>query len=340
MEILSDLLQNSEFSSQSVDRERNVILREMQEIEGQLDEATFDHLHATAYRGTSLGRTILGPARNIENITRDDIINYIDTHYTAPRMVIAGAGAINHAELVKYAEQYFSKIPSVPRNGREVYKEPALFTGSDIRIREDDMEMAHVAIGFPTAGWTDPDHFSLMLIQTMLGSGWDKESSAGNGKHSPSRLIRCLSEQGTATNLMTFNTQYSDTGLFGIYGVLHPTGQLEWISIVTDELTRFCYEVEEGQLIEAKNQLKLNLLAHLDGSRQTADDIGRQLLTYGRRIHPIEMMNRIDAVDVNSIKHTARRFLYDRDHALAAMGPIWELPDYNYIRRRSYWLTW
>jgi len=93
-------------------------------------------------------------------------------------------------------------------------------------------------------------------------------------------------------------------------------------------------------LNEAKNNLKTTLLSHLDGSRQIADDIGRQLLTYRRRIHPSEMIARIDAVDSNAVKAVARRFFYDRDHAMAAMGPLFELPDYNWIRRRSYWLRY
>ena len=57
-----------------------------------LQEVVFDHLHASAYQGTPLGRTILGPTENIESIQRTDLVEYINTHYKAPRMVLAGAG--------------------------------------------------------------------------------------------------------------------------------------------------------------------------------------------------------------------------------------------------------
>jgi predicted Zn-dependent peptidase len=66
VELLSDILQNSQFGEEEIERERHTILREMQEIENNLQEVTFDHLHATAYQGTPLGRTILGPSENIK----------------------------------------------------------------------------------------------------------------------------------------------------------------------------------------------------------------------------------------------------------------------------------
>ncbi|KAF8407218.1 hypothetical protein HHK36_006345 [Tetracentron sinense] len=65
----------------------------MEEVEGQVEEVIFDHLHATAFQYTPLGRTILGPAQNTKTITKSHLQNYISTHYTAPRMIISAAGA-------------------------------------------------------------------------------------------------------------------------------------------------------------------------------------------------------------------------------------------------------
>jgi processing peptidase subunit beta len=82
----------------------------MQEVEMNLQEVVFDHLHAVAYQGTPLGRTILGPTKNIKSISRDDLVHYIKTHYKGPRMVLAGAGGVNHDDLCKLANQHFGKI--------------------------------------------------------------------------------------------------------------------------------------------------------------------------------------------------------------------------------------
>merc|ERR1712200_399608 len=138
VEILSDILQNSKFGEQEIERERGVILREMQEVEMNLQEVVFDHLHAVAYQGTPLGRTILGPTKNIKSLTRDDLVHYIKTHYKGPRMVLAGAGGVDHNTLCSLAEKHFASIGTDYEN--EIPLEMnCRFTGSDVRVRDDGM---------------------------------------------------------------------------------------------------------------------------------------------------------------------------------------------------------
>lgn len=332
MDILSDILTNSKIEEEDVERERDTILREMKEVDGTMEEVIFDRLHQTAYRGTALARTILGTQQHVESITRQDIKDYVATHYTAPRMVVAGAGAVQHSQLVELSTKLFGKVPASSSNGVHPVMEPARFTGSDILIRYDDMPLAYIAYGFPTAGWRDPDNIALLLIQTMLGS-WD--ASVHGGVHSSSQLVSTVAQYELAQSVSAFNTQYSDTGLFGVFAVADATSLNNLMFTLTRTLSNLSYTVDEAALAEAKNQLKMNMLSHLDGSTVIAEDIGRQLLTYGRRMHPVEMLARIDAVDANQVKSVARRYFQDRDHALAAIGPIWELPDYNWIRSRS-----
>ncbi|PWA55685.1 insulinase (Peptidase family M16) protein [Artemisia annua] len=178
----------------------------------------FDHLHATAFQYTPLGKTILGPAENIEKITKKDIQDYISTHYAAHRMVISASGAVKHEELVEQVKKTFTKLSANPLTTSQIVeKEPAMFTGSE---------------------------------------------------------------------------------------------------------------------------LKSSLLLHVDGTSATADDIGRQLLTYGRRIPYAELFARIDAVDAATIKRVANRFIFDQDLAIVASGPVKLLPDYNWFRRRTYKLRY
>lgn len=98
VDILADILQNSKLEPQAIERERDVILREQEEVDKQLEEVVFDHLHATAFQNQALGRTILGPKENIQSIQRTDLENYIKTNYTADRMVLVGAGGVSGEE--------------------------------------------------------------------------------------------------------------------------------------------------------------------------------------------------------------------------------------------------
>jgi len=92
VDILSDLIQNPKLGSSEIERERSVILREMEEVDQQVEEVIFDYLHSVAYQGTPLGMTILGPTENINRISRNDLSNYINKHYFPSRIVLAGAG--------------------------------------------------------------------------------------------------------------------------------------------------------------------------------------------------------------------------------------------------------
>jgi len=296
-----------------------------------------DHLHATAFQGTGLGRTILGPEENIRSLTRDDLSKYIDTHYTAPRMVIAGAGAIDHEELCGLAGEYFGGIPTASTNGVEVAMDPAIFTGSDIRVKFDSEDTAHIALAFEGASWTSEYAFPLMLLQNILGS-YDRTS--GLGKNVASRMCQEIAEGELAHSISTFNTCYKDTGLFGIYAVAPDNKLDDLMWYVMGNLVRMCHKVSDEEVDRAKLNLKANMLMGLDGNSSVAEDIGRQLLTYGRRMTPAEIFNRIDAITVDDVKATATKIINDKDHALAAVGGIHELPDYNWIRRHSYYLRY
>ncbi|XP_042064420.1 probable mitochondrial-processing peptidase subunit beta, mitochondrial [Salvia splendens] len=338
LDILSDILQNSKFDENRIIRERDVILREMEEVEGQTEEVIFDHLHATAFQYTPLGRTILGPAQNVRRIGQKDIQDYIATHYTASRTVLVGSGAVKHEEFVEEVKKLFTKLSSNPITSSElVAKAPSIFTGSEVRMRDDDIPLAQFAVAFEGASWTDPDSIALMVMQSMLGS-WNK--SAGGGKHMGSELAQRVGINEIAESMMAFNTNYKDTGLFGVYAVAKPDCLDDLAYAIMYELTKLCYRVSEADVIRARNQLKSSLLLHIDGSSPVAEDIGRQMITYGRRIPYAELFARIDAVDTSTIKRVANRFIFDRDVAISAVGPVQGLPDYNWFRRRTYWLRY
>lgn len=337
VEILSDILLNSQLDPAAIEREREVILREMSEVNKQEEELVLDHLHGTAFQGTGLGRTILGPEENIRKLSRDDLSGYIQAHYTAPRMVIAGAGAINHEELCEMSDKHFGSLPTAPSSGLEVAMDPAVFTGSDIRVRFDSESVAHIALAFESASWTSEYAFPLMLMQTILGS-YDRAS--GLGKNLASKMCQEIGHDELAHSVNTFNTCYKDTGLFGVFMVAPDNKLDDLMWTVTNNLVRLVHHVSDEEMDRAKTNLKASMLMGLDGNSNIAEDIGRQMLTYGRRMTPAEIFSRIDAVESSDIKATAAKFINDQDHALAAVGGIHELPDYNWIRRHSYWLRY
>lgn len=332
MEILSDILQNSLLDEHAINAERDVILREMEEVNKVYEEQLLDHLHEAAFLGGGLGRTILGTEENIRSLTRNDLRDYIDTHYTADRFVIAGAGAVDHGQLVELSQKHFGGLPSRPKQGLVVPPEKAVFTGSDKLIRFDSMSEAHIALSYEGTSWTSEFAFPLMVIQTILGS-YDRTNPTRN--HA-THFARDMHEHECAHSFTTFNTCYKDTGLFGVYLVCDEKKVESAVRHTLANIRRLYYHVHDSEVERAKNQLKANLLMNMDSYSNICEDIGRQMLTYDRRMNPAEIARRIDAVTTQDIIDGSYELFNDMDHALAAVGPIYELPDYNWIRRRSY----
>jgi processing peptidase subunit beta len=332
VDIISDILQNSKLDSGAIERERDVILREQQEVDKQIEEVVFDHLHSVAFQGQPLGRTILGPKANILSISRPDLESYIKTNYTSDRMVLVGTGGVDHNELVKLAEKHFSSLP-VSANpiplGRQAHPKTA-FVGSEVRVRDDDMPTANIAIAVEGVGWSSPDYFPMMVMQSIFGN-WDR--SLGSSPLTSSRLSHIMYQNNLANSFMSFSTSYSDTGLWGIYLVTENLVNIDDLTHFTlREWTRMSISPTQVEVERAKSQLKAGLLLGLDGKTATAEDIGRQLVTSGRRMTPQQIEQAVDAVTVDEVKRVAQKYLWDKDIAIAAVGSIEGLLDYNRIR--------
>ena len=248
---------------------------------------------------------------------------------------MAGAGAVDHASLTRLANSAFGGLP---KSGGAAAAEqpPPTFVGSQLKLRNDDLGLAHLAVAFETGGWTHPSAFPLMVMETLLGA-WDR--TQGAGPNMASALCRKVGEKNLAHSVSTFNTKYTETGLFGVYAVADPQTVWELSSEICYEMVRLCHAVTDDEVQRAKTQLKTALLGGLDGTTAVCEDIGRQVLTYGRRMTPAEIMLRIDAVDAASVMAAARAYIDDKECVTAGAGAIHEMPDASWFRRRSYRLT-
>jgi len=332
VDILSDILQNSKLEESAIERERDVILRESEEVEKQVEEVVFDHLHATAFQHQALGRTILGPRQNIRDITKTELTNYIKNNYTADRMVLVGAGGIPHEQLVELAEKHFSGLPGKgPENhAYQLSKKQADFVGSDVRVRDDTLGTANIALAVEGVSWDSDDYFTALVTQAIVGN-YDK--AMGNAPHQGSKLSGFVHKHDLANSFMSFSTSYSDTGLWGIYlSTSKPDRVDDLVHFAIREWMRLCSNVSQAETERAKAQLKASILLSLDGTTAVAEDIGRQLVTTGRRIEAGEIERRINAITETDVMDFANRKLWDKDLAISAVGNIEALFDYQRLR--------
>ncbi|CCJ29609.1 unnamed protein product [Pneumocystis jirovecii] len=313
VDILADILQNSKFEASAIDRERDVILREQEEVDKQIEEVVFDHLHATAYQGHPLG---------------------------SDRMVLVGAGGVSHEQLVELAEKYFSNLPTSPNpvNIGSSRGAAPKFVGSEVRIRDDTSPTANIAIAVEGVSWKHPDYWIMLVMQAIVGN-WDR--TLGSASHLSSKLSGVVSKYSLANSFMSFSTSYSDTGLWGIYLVSENLTSLDDLSknfkinilelIFLIEWSRLSLSVTKPEVERAKAQLKASLLLGLDGTTAVAEDIGRQIVTCGRRMTPYEVDKHISKITEKDVQRVAQSKLWDADIAISAVGSIEGLLDYNRI---------
>jgi processing peptidase subunit beta len=232
-------------------------------------------------------------------------------------MVLVGSGGVEHNELVKLAEKHFSTLPKslnpVPL-GRLSHTKTD-FVGAEVRIRDDTMSTCNVAIAVEGVSWSSPDYFPMLVMQSIFGN-WDR--SLGASPLLSSRLSHIISSNNLANSFMSFSTSYSDTGLWGIYLVSENLSNLDdLVHFTLKEWTRMSIAPKEAEVERAKSQLKAALLLSLDGTSAIAEDIGRQVVTSGRRFTPKQIENAVEAVTVDEIKRVAQKYLWDKDVSIS-----------------------
>ena len=146
-------------------------------------------------------------------------------------------------------------------------------------------------------------------------------------------------EQAAAATPEVINESYKDGASW--IKLTAPDNRLEdamWYSLWN--LVRCVHKMSDEEVDFAKTQLKAAIVKETSTSSGLASGLGKSLSCYGRVVSPVEMFKRIDAVDAAAVRAAAKQVINDNDHALAATGPLHELPDYNWIRRRSFWLRY
>ncbi|KAG0171128.1 hypothetical protein DFQ30_001494 [Apophysomyces sp. BC1015] len=326
VEILSDLIQNTKIDQSVIDNELSAVLKEQKEAENDLQQAVFDHLHATAFQATSLARPAAGIKESVEAITADDLKAFQKENYTSNRIVLVGAGDVDHEALVKLAETKFASLESSTTSAVK----KAVFTGSEIRLRDDVLPEAHLALAVEGAPAFTPDYFNLLVMQAIIGS-WDR--NLGAAANLSSRLSTIVNNNHLANSFASFTKGYKDTGLWGIYFATENREQIDdFVHFTQKEWSRLPTTVTADEVERAKQQVKAGLLLSLDSTCSVAQDIGSQVLLAGKRLNGAELEAAINKISVGDIRKAADKYIWDQEVAVVGLGPIECLTDYTRVR--------
>ena len=318
VDILADILQYSIFAEEELERERAVVIQEIAQAHDTPDDVVFDQFQEIVYPDQPLGRTILGPAAQVANYSRDVLADYMGRHYSAERMVVVGAGRLDHEAFVEMAGNAFIDLP----NAKSSDGPTANYEGGDTRTSRD-LEQAHLVLGFDGIAYGDADFYTVQLLSTLLGGGMS------------SRLFQEIRERrGLAYSVFSFASSYTDGGVFGVYCGTGPDKLPELTPVIADEMLKVCESVTLEEVERARAQLKSGLLMSLESSSSRCERLGRHMLIFNRSIPIEEMVAEVDAIAAADVVRVAKRILCGSRPSLAALGPVSGLEDYDRIAER------
>ncbi len=316
-DILADILQHSTFEADEVAREQGVIVQEIGQAADTPDDLVFDHLLSAAYQGQALGRPILGTPDTVRSFDGSKLKTYMSEHYSAPGIVFAGAGAVEHAALVDLGEALFKALPDAADNDMS----PATFQAKE-RREEKDLEQVHLTLAFEGVPYDDPDYYTAQVFSAVLGGGMS------------SRLFQEVREKrGLCYSVYSFNWSFEDTGLFGVYAGTAEEDLGDLVPVVAEEICRLAEDASDEEAARARTQLKAGLLMGMESSASRVEQIARQQMVFDRVLPVDEIKARVDAVDAAALRRFAARITANAP-ALAAVGPLSGLETYDKIAAR------
>lgn len=317
LDIIADILQHSLFDPEELKREQAVVVQEINQAFDVPDDIIFDHFQSAAYPDQALGRPVLGTEPVVRSFGRDILAGYMRNTYSAPRMVLAAAGRIDHDWLVEAAGNAFGDLPPHRPNGND----PARYLGGDFR-EQRDLEQVHVVLGFDGIAYDDLDFYTASVYSALLGGGMS------------SRLFQEIREKrGLVYSVYSFASSYLDGGLFAIYAGTGEDEVGEMMPVMCEEIAKVTAGVSEDEVRRAAAQIRAGILMSLESTSTRCEQLARQILVYGRPISYSEAVARVEAVDAAAVQKLARRILSCRP-TFAALGPIDRIEDFDRIKAR------
>ena len=305
VDIIADILQHSVMDETELAREQSVIVQEINQAHDTPDDVVFDLFQETAFPGQALGRPVLGTAALVESMGPDTLRGYMGDHYSAPNMVFAAAGRVDHAAFAKLAEEAFDALPKP----RESQREPARYVGGEIR-ESRDLEQIHVLIGMEGLAFLDPDFYAASVFSTLLGGGMS------------SRLFQEVREKrGLAYSIYSYLSCYSDGGLFGVYAGTGKAEVAEVVPLIFDEIAKLTKGVPAPEIARARAQMKSGILMSRESTYSRCEQLARQMIVFKRPLAVEEIVAGIEAVDEEALRRFAERLLAGPP-TLSAIGPV------------------
>ncbi len=314
VDVLGDIITSSLIEPDDVEAEREVILDEIAMHDDDPEDVVTNLFATKAYGESALGRPIAGTAETIRSLTRAQITRYYRTHYRPESTVVAVAGNVDHATVVRqvrraFAGNGFLADPTVrPAPPRRSARHKRAAPGIQRTTRP--FEQVNLMLGFNSFNRTDDRRYALGVLNVALGGG------------PSSRLFQEVRERrGLAYSVYSFASHYTDAGTFGVAVGCLPQKLDGTLEVVRDELRRLAeHGIGAEELARGQGQLRGGLVLSLEDTGSRMSRIAKAELLYDELPGLDEVIRRIDAVSLSDVHTIAQKILGQRE-TLAIVGP-------------------
>jgi predicted Zn-dependent peptidase len=317
-DVLSDMIFHSTFKAEEIEKEKGAIVEELRMFKDNPLMDIDDTFETLMFEGNTLGWNIGGTEESVRGITREEMWNYYQRHYSPQTMVLVVAGALDTKHFKKFLANFTDK--QAPKNAtkptfyKNSYPAFTLPTGKPladrVAVKEKKVDQTQIVMGFPALPHNHPDRYAVAILTTILGGGMS------------SRLFSEVREKrGLAYMVKCDATSYRDTGFMGVKAGLDPARLQEAVKVIKQELTKITEEeVSARELKHAQNYLLGHIALQLEDSFNQANWFAEKFL-FAKKIETFEHMTKeLKKVTAKSVQRVAKKLINFDEMRVAAIG--------------------
>lgn len=315
LDVLTDMLLHSKFDPEEIEKERGVIIEEINMYEDTPMRKIGDLYENLMYGDTKLGRDIAGRKEVIKKVTKQDFISYVDRFYTPSNTVVTIAGGLETYDpqsLQAMVGQYFGGWEK--KEPVDIERFDKVQTAPQVMVHYKDTQQAHIALGVPSYHLNHPNRYKLSVMSAILGGGMS------------SRLfIEVREKRGLAYYVRSSNEQYEDVGNFVTQAGVDVARIDDAVKVIAEQLMKMKDEgVTEEELSKAKEYLKGRFTLDLEDSKSVASLFASTQLLEDHVRTPEEILESLDEVESKHVQEVAADIFKKDQFNLAVVGPYKE----------------
>ncbi|HWT74894.1 MAG TPA: pitrilysin family protein [Mobilitalea sp.] len=313
IDIISDMLINSLIDEKALKKEKGVIIEEIDMYDDSPEDLAHEMLQQRVWKDHPLGYMISGTKKVVRKVTREQILDFMDTYYVGENMIISVAGNFHRSELLILLEEKFGAIKSRSLKTRSEAGRPEY--NRVVCKREKDIEQMHCNIAFDSISYLSEERYVLSVLNSIFGGSIN------------SRLFQKIRENsGLTYSIYSYGSSYRETGLFHIYAAMNPAQT----STVIKKINQIVAEIKKKgvtseELLMTKEQIKTELILGNESAKSRMNSNGKSMVSRGRIVTIEELINGVEKVTLRDVLDFANKYFALDKASISLVGNLKEI---------------